>query len=721
METSEPQKTFDARDYLRIIQKRKWFILVIALTAMVIGGIYAISYPKRYRADAWVVVYPEPQTFFWGPSQRPHERGRQMSLETQAALAGSNEVAVMAAERLQSRSARQIIADPAEIVSSVTARALPPDRIRIQAVHQSQLHAIAFANQTADSFVEVSTEYRRKEDSAAVKFLESQLERTNQQLQEALADKQAKQKQWSIVSPDATQTAAGTLHNYRAALDQARTEVAATESGIASLQEQLAKLYESPISEQPIANPYRVSLQAQLGTARMTLAQLQARYTNNHPAVQQTHLQIDQLSERISEEPEFIRHKQVVNEAYLAELSQQIGDSRTQAATLHARISVLQSLISKTRATAINLLERENTLARDAYEVGLYEQTYEALLEELQQRRLQEAAKQGTADVLDHALRAAPMEVNVWRSVLFAGMLGLVGGIAVALLMEVLDTAIHTPDDILHDTDVDFLGVIPLAESEQAQIMTLAAPRSPPTEAYRTLRSNINFATLDKPAQRFLITSAGSGEGKSVVAANLGVVFAQAGESVIVADSDLRRPKIHRLFDLNSTPGLTSVLMGETALEDALQETEVENLRVLTSGPLPPNPAELLDSSRMDDLIEDIVNYADIVLFDSPPAIMLADAIVLSAKLDTTILVVESGQVTHEALSETVRLVDRAHGDILGAVLNKMDVSRSGYYYYYYYYYYDYSRPTPEEEASADRGQADPPPAIPPLQPPEPD
>ncbi len=721
METSQPQRTFDARDYLRIMQKRKWFILIVALTAMVSGGIYAQVYPKRFRATAWVVVYPEPQSFFWGPGQRPREQGRQMSLETQAALAGSNEVAALAATRLQARSAQQVIADPADIAGSISARAIPPDRIRIQATHQSRLYAISFANQTAQSFVELSTEYRRKEDSAAVQFLEKQLVSTEGELQKALDDKQTKQKQWGIVSPDASQAAAGTLYNYQTALEQAQMELSITESHIVSLQEQLAELYESPVSEQPIANSYRDSLEAQLETARITLAQLRTRYIDNYPAVQQVQLQVEELSKQISEEPAFIRHKQVVNEARLAELSEQIRTSKTQAATLHARISVLQNLISKTQATAINLLEKQNLLARDAYEVGLYQQTYEALLQELQDRRLQKAAKQGTADVLDHALRATPMEVNVWRSILFTGMLGLVGGIAFALLMEMLDTAIYTPDDILYDTEVDFLGVIPLAESEQAQLVTLAAPRSPPTEAYRTLRSNINFAILDRPAQKFLITSAGSGEGKSVVTANLGLVFAQAGESVIVVDSDLRRPNLYRLFTLDSTPGLTSVLMGETAIEDALQETEVENLRVLTSGPLPPNPAELLDSSHMDDFIEDVVNYADIVLFDSPPAIMLADAIILSAKLDTTILVVESGQVTREALSETVRLINRAHGDILGVILNKMDISRSGYYYYYYYYYYDYTRPTPEEAAIAERAQADQPPLTSPFQSPESD
>jgi len=596
LETSQQQNTFDARDYLQAIRKRKWFILVVTLTAMVMGGIYAVTYPKRYRATAWIVVYTQPETFFWGPGQQSHtQRSRQMSLDTQAALAQSNEVAQLAADRLESRTARQIIASASEIADSITARAFPPDRIRIQAIHQNELNSVAFVNASADSFVELSAEHWRAEDSAAVQFLEKQLVSTESNLQKAQEAKQIKQRQWGIVSPDAAQTAAGMLRTYESSIEQAQTDIAASESAARTLKQQLAELRNSPISEQPVTNSYRTSLQTQLKTARMTLAQLQTRYIRDHPAIQQAKLQIEELSKQIAKEPEFVRQKQVVAQARLDELSQQLATNRMQVASLRARISVLLSLITKTRSKAISLMEKENVLQQDQYEVGLHEQTYEALLQELQNRRLQKAAKPGTADVLDRALRATPMEVNIFRSIVFTGMLGLVAGIAFALLMDVLDTAIHTPDDIVQHTEVDFLGIIPLSEIEKTGLLTIEAPRSPPAEAYRTLRSNINFATLDSPVRTFLVTSAGSGEGKSRVLANLGVVFAQAGQSVILVDSDLRRPSIHRLFDLDSTPGLTSILLGEITVQEALQQTQIENLRVMTSGPLPPNPAELLD------------------------------------------------------------------------------------------------------------------------------
>jgi len=723
LETTRPPNTFEAQDYLRIVRKNRWFIFVIALVTAVSGGIYAKLYPKRYRATAWVVVYTQPETFFWGPGQQNQaQRSRQMSLDTQAALAQSNEVAQLAADRLESRTAGQIIASASEIANSITARPFPPDRIRIEAVHEDELNAVAFVNAVADSFVELSAEYWRAEDSSAVQFLEKQLEKTQSELQKAQEAKQIKQKQWGIVSPDAGQTAASMLRTYESSLDQAQADLAATESATRELERQLAELRSSPISEQPVTNPYRSSLQAQLETARLTLAQLQARYTRDHPAIQQAKLQIEELSKQIANEPQFIRQKQVVSQARLDELSQQLETNRMRAASLRARISVLQNLISQTRSKAMNLAEKESILQQDEYEVGLHEQTYEALLQQLRDRRLQKAAKPGTADVLDRAIEGTPMEVNVFRSILFTGMIGLVAGIALALLKEVLDTAIYTPDDISQYTEVDFLGVIPLSEIETTGLLTIEAPRSPPAEAYRTLRSNINFATLDNPVRTFLVTSAGSGEGKSRVLANLGVVFAQAGQSVILVDSDLRRPSLHRLFDLDSTPGLTSVLLGEITVEDALQRTQIEKLRVMTSGPLPPNPTELLDSRRMDDFIAEVAGHADIILFDSPPSIMLADSMVLSAKLDTTILVAESGLVTRDAFNETIRLINRARGNILGAVLNKMDISRSGYhYYYYYYYYYEQADQQPDEKASNMHSNTDRVPALPMIKSPQPD
>jgi capsular exopolysaccharide synthesis family protein len=229
--------------------------------------------------------------------------------------------------------------------------------------------------------------------------------------------------------------------------------------------------------------------------------------------------------------------------------------------------------------------------------------------------------------------------------------------------------------------------------------VTIGAPKSPTAEAYRTLRSNIRFALFDQPAKSFVVCSAGAGEGKSLTAANLAVACAQGGDAVILVDTDLRRPVLHRLFKSEASPGLTNALVGEQTPPEVLHDTAVPGLRLLPTGPLPPNPAELLDSQQMDEVIAQLSSEADIIILDSPPALMLTDAGILASKVDRTIVVAEAGQITERAFADLMRIFEYARADVLGVVLNKLRVG-AGDYYYYYYSYYDYDeadrRPTAE-------------------------
>ncbi len=214
-------------------------------------------------------------------------------------------------------------------------------------------------------------------------------------------------------------------------------------------------------------------------------------------------------------------------------------------------------------------------------------------------------------------------------------------------------------------------------------------PRSIIAEAYRILRTNIQFSAIDKPLKSIVVSSPNPMEGKSVTIANLAVVMAQAGARVVIVDSDLRRPVIHKIFNLPNTEGLTSVLLQDRPLADGyLQSTEVENLQVLTTGPLPPNPSELLSSQKMTDLIENLKEEADVVLLDSPPSLPVTDAAVLSSKTDGTLLVTDAGTTRRGAARRAKEDLMRVGANILGVVLNKFSVRGASSYYYYYYYYY---------------------------------
>ncbi len=216
-----------------------------------------------------------------------------------------------------------------------------------------------------------------------------------------------------------------------------------------------------------------------------------------------------------------------------------------------------------------------------------------------------------------------------------------------------------------------------------SELITVADPRSPISESYRTLRTNLDFASLDQALKTLVVTSAGVGEGKSTTLANLAVVSAQAGRKVILVDADLRRPTLHQAFGLDNEAGLTTIMMDDAALASPpLQETNVEGLSVLTSGPLPPNPADLLGSQRMTQVISALAEWADQVFFDTPPVVAVTDAAVLATKVDGVLLVVSAGKTRRENARTAVQRLEQINARLVGTVLTnvQMGAGFKGYY-----------------------------------------
>lgn len=218
-------------------------------------------------------------------------------------------------------------------------------------------------------------------------------------------------------------------------------------------------------------------------------------------------------------------------------------------------------------------------------------------------------------------------------------------------------------------------------------VISVKNPKSPVAEAYRTLRTNIQFSSLDKELKIIAITSSGPNEGKTTTIANLAVTMAQSGSKVLLIDCDLRKSQIHNHFGLNNHKGLTNVLAQQLPLEEAITQTTVMGLDILTAGPKPPNPSELLGSNTMQAFLQRVSQEYDRVLLDAPPIGVVTDAAVLSAIVDGIILTVASGQVTIDAAQRSKELLEKVNANILGVVMNKIPVEGKGYYGYYYYYY----------------------------------
>lgn len=289
-------------------------------------------------------------------------------------------------------------------------------------------------------------------------------------------------------------------------------------------------------------------------------------------------------------------------------------------------------------------------------------------------------------------LPGSPISPNIMQNVLLAAAAGLVFAGGVVLLLEYLDDTLKTSDDAQRVLNLTTLGSIarihPVRKPEDA-LITIKHPRSPTAEDYRILRTNLRYAGIENPGGALLVTSANPGEGKTTTAANLAIAIAQGGKRVILVDADLRRPSIHRVFDIQDDRGLSSLFLDDAPLlEDVLQPTAVEGLMVLPSGQPPPNPAEMLDSKRMTNLLRALRDQSDMVVIDSPPVLVVADANILASRCSGAVLVVDSGRTRTESARRVNEALKRSQVKILGVVMNRISGRRGGYYNNYYYYSY---------------------------------
>ncbi|MGD0862578.1 MAG: polysaccharide biosynthesis tyrosine autokinase [Candidatus Limnocylindrales bacterium] len=272
----------------------------------------------------------------------------------------------------------------------------------------------------------------------------------------------------------------------------------------------------------------------------------------------------------------------------------------------------------------------------------------------------------------------SPVSPKVLLNTLVAALLGLLLAAAVAFTVESLDDRVKDADAVQEVAGLGTLGTIALMRSGRGQrelyrLAALLYPRSGVAEAYRTLRTNIEFASVDASIRTLLVTSSIPGEGKTVTAANLAVVFAQAGRRVLLVDADLRKPGVHLIFDLPNAHGLTTLLRSdEVGLDAIAHETEQENLRILTTGPLPPNPAELLGSQRMRTIIERLKSGNDLLIFDSPPLQVVTDSAILSSVLDATLLVIDARHTRRRSVLQGREALTKVGATVLGAVLNRL-------------------------------------------------
>jgi capsular exopolysaccharide synthesis family protein len=283
---------------------------------------------------------------------------------------------------------------------------------------------------------------------------------------------------------------------------------------------------------------------------------------------------------------------------------------------------------------------------------------------------------------------------------MLAALVGLMMGVGLSFFLEYLDNTIKLPDEIDQYLNIPFLGAIPAYVSKignkNIDVVALNEPKSIISESLKGVRTALLFSSAEQAPTTILITSAGAKEGKTFCAANLAITMAQSGSKVVILDCDMRRPRLHRIFNAKREVGMSNFLVGTGALKDALIPTPVENLDFIPVGPIPPNPSEILGSNKMTALIEALKKKYDRIIIDSPPTSAVTDASILSSKADGVVLVIRAGDTPRNLVQTGLSRLNSVNAHILGAVLNGVKAERDGYYYYQYYYYSYYGDEEPK-------------------------
>ena len=332
----------------------------------------------------------------------------------------------------------------------------------------------------------------------------------------------------------------------------------------------------------------------------------------------------------------------------------------------------------------------ESELARLQSDLAQYRQSYASLLQSYEALRIAEAGSVSNVVQVEAAVPPeAPIRPRTMVNTLLAAIVGAMLAVGVVILIEYLDDTVKTPEEVEKATGLPVIAMIARIEDHaEGDPHAAREPRSPVAEAFRALRTNLQFSSVDRSLHTLLVTSVGPKEGKSTVAANLATVMAQGGHRVVLLDADMRRPRVHRLLGVPNRIGLSDLFV-RTPLEinGAVRAWRLENLSVLTSGGLPPNPAELLASERMGLILEELGKRGDYIVIDSPPASVVTDATILAARVDGVLLVIEPKRTRLASAVQVVDQMRRAGANVIGLVVNNIRPGHSGYYSTYYIKY----------------------------------
>ena len=698
---------FDIRAYWGTIKKRRWVILGTLLTVMAFATAWTIRRARVYQSTASVIIDP----------QAPNVLGTQHKIvqlgsgeywgnreyhNTQLRILQSRTLARKVVQKYHFHRDQRVLPNPDpnktedELIDAVAGKF--ETMISVSPAKESRVVEIVIragdpklaaeiANDYADVFIEQNIEVKTSATRGATRWVAKQLDdarsvlnksenalyefkRQNTVLSVALEDRQ------NMISQSLIEFAHAQTETKKTRIDlQARRNAVAPLVDGKHVDSAASYLFEQTTMESLNA------LRAHYIDERRKLTAFEERYGPKHPEVTAQSVRVNVA----------------------------LADLATEAASVLSAIDAkLKSLIETEQrytaevdrltneALALNKQEIDyKRLSRDATNA---EKIYGVLLTRLNESGLEEQDQANNIHLMEEArVTKTPVEPNLQRALVTGLGLGLLFGFILAFVVEFLDRSVKGQEDIEVTIGLPFLGVVPSVEESvtvsaggQPEFYIVRHPTSSVAECCRIVRTNIMFCSPDKPLKTMLVTSSNPVEGKTMTVVHLGVVMAQSGHKTVIIDTDMRRPRLHKALRTSNENGISRVIVGESDIDSAVKSTDVPNLFVMPCGPIPPNPSELLQTEKFADLVRRLEQKFDRIIFDSPPILAVTDAALLSHIIDGVVLVVRAGRTTRDAVARAKRLLGSVHANIVGVVLNDVNLKNPHYSGYYHYYHYRY-------------------------------
>lgn len=741
----EAEGGLDLRQVLQLILRRKWVIIGTVIAAVLIGAMITVRSPKIYQASSKVLIELTTPRYLDDEVGEVYDPGAygylglQQYYKTQFDIIKGQPVAerVVAmlgidgnalAEALRAEGAASVEdevaldplagVDPAlrskiELVglaelpnrdeilealdsfdaiefaqSKVTVSSAEDSRIvKIQVTDTDPERAALFANAITDAYAEYNLDLRTSAARSAVDWLSGQLSDLKRKLEDSELALHEFKKESNIISvslEDRQSMISQTLTELNSRLSETR----ARRIELEALRDQARRARTdglSPESLESIATSTVIqNLKQSISQLKQEQAELASRYTGKHPRVVEVGQKIDALEREL--ETEINNLLTATEERYKA------------AQDTEAR---LRAAIEQTKAEALEVNKKEIDYTRLQREAKNYASLYDLVLKRQKETDLTTLLNVNNVRKFEAAKPPkAPIKPRPVMNMLVSLVLGTLGGVGLAFLVDMFDNTVKSQKQVEETVGIPFLGIVPMIkigrgprnpnDTSERDHYILQNPRSAVAECTRTIRTNLMFMSPDRPARFLVITSSSPREGKSTTAINLAIVHAQSGKRTLIVDTDMRRPRLHKSFGVANDVGISSYIVGEASLDRAIQKSAVEGLDLMTCGPIPPNPAELLHTEAFEHLLEELRGRYDRVIFDSPPVTAVTDSLVLASMMDGVVLVVHANITTIHAAQVARRRIEDVGGKIFGAVLNDVDLDdrRTSEYYQQYYYYY---------------------------------